>query len=580
MQPKSIFNRTLILSLAMIGLGAAAAAHAQYEPPPGYYDAATGTGSLLRNQLQSIMSTGHIQRSYGDFRYAAAIIDRDPNNASRILLVYNRASVPSAWNCSGGCVWNREHVWPQSRQPGSASNSTKGNLGDPHALRPANEAINNQRGNLPFGLPGSTGSYRTIGSYWFPGDDDKGDVARALFYSATRYQGSLSLVNGIPGSNQMGDLNALLRHHHADPPDEFERRRNHAIYSSSLNPSYYTNNRNAYIDHPEFAWSALGPGANDSTLYVGATAPGDGASALTVNLGPVITGAGSVPAQSVTLNKIGADPTYYSVTASAGASSDLNGRYNAFDIDGQTRALQIGWSGATTPAGAYSGLVTIDNLDVSSGGSGQGSADGDDFITVALDVQAHAEASFDGQLDQDVLTIDLDVAPATGGVVAVDFEIHNLEDVQGLTAGLDIDAITPSGDTTALLIDAAPLADLPAGDSQGFTAYMDTAAGAGSYSATYVLAVSDADLPGAQPGTNLTLTLVGEVSGILPIYPFDDDGNGIVDQDDFAGFAACFAGPDVPVGFPCDNHDHGTDGTSDGDVDLDDFAAFMAASGN
>jgi hypothetical protein len=53
-----------------------------------------------------------------------------------------------------------------------------------------------------------------------------------------------------------------------------------------------------------------------------------------------------------------------------------------------------------------------------------------------------------------------------------------------------------------------------------------------------------------------------------------------VDQDDFAGFAACFAGPDVPVGFPCDNHDHGTDGTSDGDVDLDDFAAFMAASGN
>ncbi|MEQ8836914.1 MAG: endonuclease, partial [Lacipirellulaceae bacterium] len=229
---------------------------AQFDPPGNYYNSATGTGSTLKNQLRSIMSSGHIERSYGDFRFSAAITDRDPNNSSRILTVYDRSSVTNQWNPGGSLPWNREHVWPQSLQPGSASNSSRGNLGDPHSLRPAIPSINSNRGNDPFGLDNTTGNHRTNGSYYFPGDTDKGDIARSLFYSATRYTG-LTLVEGQPGSNQMGDLSSLVAYHFLDPPDEFERRRNHAIYSSSLNPSYHTNNRNAYVDRPEYVWSVF-----------------------------------------------------------------------------------------------------------------------------------------------------------------------------------------------------------------------------------------------------------------------------------------------------------------------------------
>ncbi|CAN0355614.1 unnamed protein product, partial [Ectocarpus sp. 4 AP-2014] len=233
------------------------------EIPAGYYDSATGTGTTLKSQLATIMSTGHILRSYGNFRDSAAITDRDPNNPNNILLAYNRASVPATWD--QGNTWNREHTWPQSRQPGSASNGTTGNLGDPHALRPSNPGVNSNRGNDPFGTASSSGSNGSVGSYYFPGDVDKGDTARQLFYSATRYSG-LTLVNGSPSGNQMGDLAALLDWHYSDAPDEFELNRNDSIYSQALNPSYYTNNRNAFIDRPEFVWSVFVDQQNDTQL--------------------------------------------------------------------------------------------------------------------------------------------------------------------------------------------------------------------------------------------------------------------------------------------------------------------------
>lgn len=247
-------------------LVAFATAADQFNPPPGYYDGITGTGADLENQLYELTRSRQVQRRYGDFRFSAAITDADPKQPGNILLAYNRASVSATWD--SGNTWNREHVWPQSLQPGSASNSTTGHLGDPHALRPSDPGINSSRGNRPFGFAETTGSFGGLsGGYYFPGDDDKGDIARQLFYSETRYGRELGidLVLGFPGSNQMGDLASLLQWHLLDPPDEFERRRNHTIYSQAENPSYYTNNRNPYIDDPEFAYHVFAlPG--DATL--------------------------------------------------------------------------------------------------------------------------------------------------------------------------------------------------------------------------------------------------------------------------------------------------------------------------
>ena len=293
----AIFSLVILITVSTVWAG-------PYDPPANYYNSATGTGSSLKSQLTSAMSAGHIQRSYGNFRDSAAIHDADPDNPGKILLVYNRASVNATWD--SGSTWNREHVWPQSRQPGSASNGTQGNLGDPHALRPANPGINSNRGNDPFGFDSTTGTHGSVGSYYFPGDADKGDIARQLFYSDTRYASSgLSLTDSSPSSNQMGDLSSLVAWHFLDTPDEFEQRRNHAIYSQAMNPLYYTNNRSAYVDRPEFVWSVYVDQQNDSQLYVGGAPAGNGSSTLDVDLGTVIVGA-AVPAdQNVTLHKNG-----------------------------------------------------------------------------------------------------------------------------------------------------------------------------------------------------------------------------------------------------------------------------------
>ncbi len=513
-----------VIALAVLFTVSSASADA-YDPPASYYSSATGTGATLKNQLTTIMSTGHIQRTYGDYRYAAALFEADPNHSGNILLVYNRASVSATWD--GGITWNREHVWPQSLQPGSVSNSSKGNLGDHHALRACNPSINSSRGNDPYGNIDSSGSYGAVtGGYYYPGDADAGDIARALFYSDTRWTSlGLSLVNTYPTGYQMGNLASLIEWNYADPPDEFERRRNQTIYSSALNPSYYQNNRNAYIDHPEYVWSIYGGGNNNSQISVGGVANADGSSAVTVDLGRVITGSAVPAAQSVSVIKFNSNPTYYEVTTSGDATSSITGRYNAFVSGVGITSLDAGLNTSTATAGLKSGTITVDNIDITSGGTGMGSADADDIITVNLDVVDHAQASFASGLDQNLLTIDFG-SVNLGGTLDTSFDIFNLEQTFGYTADLDLDSILGFGDTSILTTNLSAFSGLTAGYSNDFLASFDTST-MGSFSAMYTLTLSDEDITGA---TNqvLTLQLLGEVTGLEG----DLDGDGFVGLDD------------------------------------------------
>ena len=530
-------KRCLISALMLFGVLSTCArpAQAQFDPPAGYYNTATGTGATLKSQLETIMTNGQIQKTYGDFRFSSALYDTDPNNANNILLVYNLASVSGTWD--SGVTWNREHVWPQSRQPGSANNNATGNLGDPFALRPANPGVNSDRGSEPFGNFNTTGSFTNLGTFYFPGDTDKGDIARSLFYSATRYQSTgLVLVNGFPSGNQMGDLQSLLRWHYTDPPSTFERRRNQMIFTK-------TNNRNAYIDRPEFVWSVFGGGSNDSKLYVGGVAPGDGASALLVDLGGVLVGGGVPPMQAVTLTKEGADPTYYAVTPAGDATSSISGAFNAFEFNPQAASIDVGLSSSTATAGLKSGTVTIDNLDVDGAGVGQGSNDGNDVITVNLAVLDHSEASFAPGVNQDALVIDFGTIATGGGVLTQPFTIENLEATMGFTAGLDLDGIVGSGQTATLFTDLAPFANLAAGSGLSFTASFDTSA-VGVFSAQYVLSVSDENVSGAAAGTDLVLTLMGQVTGVCD--PCDVNCDGFQTIDDVAAFVDLLVGTSSP----------------------------------
>ena len=408
------------------------AAGGPWDPPAGYYESATATGEVLNRQLADLMSAEHIQRRYGDFKQSAAIHDQDPDRPGNILLVYSRDSVPASWDA--GHTWSRQHLWPPSRQPeANLSDSTRGHLSDPHALRPVDPQISSSRSNTPFGSDPTTGDFRREDGYWFPGDADKGDVARAMFYSDTRWSHlGISLTDADVSDYEMyemGDLSSLVAWHYLDPPDDFERRRNHTIYSQELNPQYYTNNRNAFVDHPEFVWSVYVDQENDSRLTIdGATVFDDGTSVLDLQFAPIIVGAPSQAARSVTLRKTGQDGTYYQVAADGEAFSSLAGRFNAFRSDGpDSTTFDVGLSADSMTAGLHGGRVMIDNLDVTAeGGLGRGANDGNDVINLNLSILDHATPSFadDGLMSSWIC--DFGTAARGTAVRSCAFDVFNL----------------------------------------------------------------------------------------------------------------------------------------------------------
>lgn len=206
-----------------------------------YYASLTGvTDVQLKAALRTLISQMDLQ-TYGDARYLLDDTDRDPNNANNVILVYNRASVSGTWD--GGTTWNREHVWPQSKLGESAVNEVANIASDLQNLKPANPSINSSRGNFPYAAGSGIHGFVTGG--YFPGEADKGDLARILFYMHVRW-------NLIINTSTVGDLDVLLRWHIQDPVDDFERNRNELIYA-------YQDNRNPFIDHPEFAERIWGP---------------------------------------------------------------------------------------------------------------------------------------------------------------------------------------------------------------------------------------------------------------------------------------------------------------------------------
>ena len=551
-------------------LASSAVASDPWAAPASYYAAVDPQGATpLKTQLYDAIRAGHTQASYGDYRSNAALIDRDPNNASNIILVYNLASIPSGW--TSGSTWNREHVWPQSLQPGSASNSSRGNLGDPHALKPCNPGINSSRSNKPFAYGSTVGSYGSQGAYYFPGDSDKGDIARSLMYSETRYgpENGIALVNGFPSGNQMGDLASLIAWHYLDPPDEFERRRNHLIYSAAENPGFATNNRNPYVDRPEYVWAVYVDQSNDSSLSVGGQPAPDGSSNVVLDFGDVIAGA-QPPQQAVTLTKTGLDGTYYGVAATPGIADPTDGASGAFPVltsGSDSRSIDVALTtGAVAAAGPVVESVTIDNLDVTTGaGAGMGGLDGDDVIDVLADVYDGAVASFDSGAPTATLEIDFGAVPLGSGDRSIEFTIWNLEATPGFTAPLDLEAGTASGDTGALGSGFAPVEALTPGAGAVFEATLDTAS-AGVFLATYEFRqFDDRTFTGSAEGPALSLTLLATVE-VLCVADIDGDGSTLLS--DFAIFSGNF-GSTVPP-------NTGGDYNGDGDVALADFGVLAA----
>lgn len=543
-------------------------AWAQYDPPPAYYSSATGTGATLKAQLNEIIDQ-HTVISYNNREPRIETLDQDPNNSLNVICVYSGFSVPKSDFPAGST--NTEHLWPNSYGIDDGSPA----YGDLFNLRPCNASVNSTRGNEYYDdVGGATPAHalapecRSDATRWEPRIIEKGDLARAMFYMDTRYEAdandgfprNLTLTDNVASitssNNNMGKLSTLVAWHYADPPSTVERKRNHEIYTS------HQNNRNPFVDRPEFVWTIFGTGPNDSRLYFGGLEPGDGISSATVDFGSVIIGAAIPAAQIVTLNKTGTTPTTLNITVSGDASSTSAGQGQTFVGGIQNRPVNVALA-SVAPVGAKAGIITIDNTDLTSAAAGQGSVDGNDTITVVAAVLDHSNASFAAIADQDTLIIDFGSLPQ-GGVVTLPFSIHNLESVAGFTAKLDIDSIAPAGDSATLYTDLAPTANIPATSSQSLTASFDTSI-VGSFSATYVISVSDENLPGETTGSALTLTLIG---GVIGCNAADANCDTVVDIVDVDAFVSALLG-DPPCS-PCAanlNNDAGVDGA--------DIAAFI-----
>lgn len=564
-----------VVGLAAVLWISGAACADPYDPPANYYSGVTGTGATLKSTLRTAMSAGFISRDYGDARYGLPVVDQDPNDASRVILIYTGVSVPSVWD--SGITWNREHTWPESY--GNTSTSAP-QYSDLHMLRPCNMSVNSSRGNKPYGLDAGL---------WDPTQGAspiqyRGECSRAIFYAATRYgdpAGSTTAGNFVivdsgwgTGISKMGKLSYLLQWHFQYPPDERERRRNQTVYSQALNPSHYQNNRNGYVDHPEYVWAIWGTQANDSTLYVGGSPNADGSSSVNVNFGPVIIGAPAFGTQNVTLSKSGATPTTYDISTSGSATCVQAGPRQAFPYSAATRSLTVGVS--TSGVGAYSGVITIDNTDLTSFGTGQGAQDGNDAINVGALILDHATPSLAGGTSMLSRTIDFGTVSRNSGVHTMAAPVFNRSSTAGLTADLDIDSVgavgTPAESLGVIGTTLAPASNIGEGDSFSGTVSLDSSKPAGAYQVVYTIATSDENLAGAIARPTLTLTVTGT---IVAACPGDLNNDGFVDDTDFVQFAAAYdmfdcSDPSMPAGCPADL-------TGDGYVEDSDFVLFASA---
>lgn len=240
----------------------------------GYYIGITPAIIADPTQLKAALHNlidDHVDHSYSTACDIIEFADADPDNPNEVWMLYSNQSFTDIDSCAGS--YNREHTWPKSRFTGD-TNSTPGQ--DAHHLMATNKDYNSRRGNLYFDdcLSGCTntglssvanngvGGGSTHGqSNWRDSfvfevwDYRKGDVARAMFYMAVRYEGdsgepdmeltddTLALMS--LDINFMGKLSTLCEWHYADPVDANDITRNEAVFS-------YQENRNPFVDHPEW----------------------------------------------------------------------------------------------------------------------------------------------------------------------------------------------------------------------------------------------------------------------------------------------------------------------------------------
>lgn len=254
------------------------------QPSPGYYSSVDESSpAALKSSLHNVIKD-HTKIPYTssstDTWDVLELAGEDVDNSNRIIALYKNSDYAKVGG--GNNNYNREHSWPKSY---GFPNDGSGNYPytDMHHLFLANSSYNSSRSNKPFdictsgctekstdvnnGRGGAGQSNFTKTDVWDVWQARQGDVARAMFYMAVRYEGgnhgitgksepnleltdNLTLIeNSRTGSNEslayMGLLSVLIQWHNSDPVDIYEHQHNEAVENGQ-------GNRNPFIDHPEW----------------------------------------------------------------------------------------------------------------------------------------------------------------------------------------------------------------------------------------------------------------------------------------------------------------------------------------
>ncbi|WP_395075529.1 endonuclease [Flavobacterium sp.] len=230
--------------------------------PAGYYGSLEGlSGDALKQAIQDIIANPAVVRAqnYGDVVDILKQADQNPANRNQVWLMYvesPRSKLDYQLGSSSTGKWNREHIYCQSRGgftdgtsdtpdgidiwlPTNANDFLAGHA-DAHHIRAEDGPENSSRNERNYGTDynGPVGNQGT----W------RGDVARAVFYMAVRYNG-LNVINGNPPQNPdgfIGDLATLLNWNTSDNADDFEMNHNNVVYE-------WQKNRNPFVDYPDLA---------------------------------------------------------------------------------------------------------------------------------------------------------------------------------------------------------------------------------------------------------------------------------------------------------------------------------------
>lgn len=258
------------------------ASFAYSQAPPGYYNGTEGlSGEALRSALFEIIND-HNVLSYASLWTHFQSTDKKPDG--KVWDMYS--DVPGGtpaytytfvvdqcgnYGSEGDC-YNREHSFPSSWFNDASPMQT-----DIFHIYPTDGFVNGKRSNYPYGEVGSASWTSTngsmLGNNTFPGysgvvlepiDEYKGDFARTYFYMVTCYLDKVSSWNSpmLAGNNlSTWSRDMLVGWSYEDPVSDKETGRNDAVYDIQ-------DNRNPYIDHPEWVGAIWGApvGMDDACL--------------------------------------------------------------------------------------------------------------------------------------------------------------------------------------------------------------------------------------------------------------------------------------------------------------------------